>query len=76
MRQDIRAWPHKASTENGNTRLLSNFPAEQRVGAGTLPMAIVFLSYLTGIVPKMSPSRTLQVRPNPGCCGQQSGSGQ
>lgn len=29
MRRDIRAWPHKASTENGNTRLLSNFPAEQ-----------------------------------------------
>lgn len=51
-----RAWPHGASTENGNTRLLSNFPAEQTFGAETLPMAIVFLSYLTSTVPKDVPT--------------------
>lgn len=37
--------------------MLSNFPAEQTVRAGSLPMATVFISYLTSTVSKGVPKR-------------------
>lgn len=57
VRLDIGAWPHRTSTENDSNRLLSNFPAEQTVEAGALPIFILLNQHRPHGCPRATLSR-------------------